>query len=101
MCTEYNTLRMKDNCNLENKRLRCNEYIAALLTKEFSKRLNRIISLGDKVTIDNIRELFKFAGDILIQKMHTSGILRFDDSVNDLNFFSKFKFTKLYWCIIW
>ena len=44
------------------KRLRCNEYIASLLTKEFSRRLNRIISLGDKATIDNIQEMFRFPG---------------------------------------
>ena len=54
---------MKDNCDLNNKRLRCNEYIASLLTKEFSKRLNRIISMGEKATIDNIKELFRFSGD--------------------------------------
>lgn len=63
MMQEFNTLRLKDNCDLANKRLRCNEYIASLLTKEFSKRLIRIISLGDKATIDNIKELFKFPGD--------------------------------------
>lgn len=57
MMQEFNELRLKDNCDLSNKRLRCNEYIASLLTKEFSKRLNRIISMGDKVAIDNIREL--------------------------------------------
>jgi hypothetical protein len=67
---EFQELRLKDNCDLANKRLRCNEYIASLLTKEFSRRLNRIISMGDKVTIDNLRELFRFPGDILIQKMH-------------------------------
>ena len=89
----FNDLRMKDNCDLANKRLRCNEYIASLLTKEFSRRLNRIISMGDKVTIDNIRELFRFSGDVLINKMHSSGILRFDDNVNDMSFWSKFKFT--------
>jgi hypothetical protein len=53
-----------------NKRLRANEYIASLFTKELSKRLNRIISLGDKANIANIHELFKFSGEILIQKMH-------------------------------
>lgn len=57
MMQHFNTLRMKDNCDLSNKRLRCNEYIASLLTKEFSRRLNRIISMGDKATIDNIKEL--------------------------------------------
>lgn len=70
MMEHFQELRMKDNLNLDNKRLRCNEYISSLLTKEFSKRLNRIISMGDKVTIDNIKEIFKFPGDILIQKMH-------------------------------
>lgn len=93
MMQEYNELRLKDNLDLRNKRIRCNEYIASLLTKEFSKRLNRIISLRNKATIENYRDLFKFPGDILIQKMHTSGILRFDESINDMNFFSKLKYT--------
>ena len=60
MMEEFNELRLKDNLDLGNKRLRCNEYISSLLTKEFSKRLNRIISMGDKCTIDNIKELFRF-----------------------------------------
>jgi len=67
---EFNELRLKDNCDLSNKRLRCNEYIASLFTKELSKRLNRIISLGDKANIANIHELFRFSGEVLIQKMH-------------------------------
>ena len=94
MTENYNDLRAKDNMNLCNKRLRCNEYIASLLTQEFSKRLNRIMSLGNKATIDNYKEMFKFSGDLLIQKMHSSGILRFCDAINDLDFFSKFKYTR-------
>ena len=93
MMHHYNELRLKDNCDLKNKRLRCNEYISSLLTKEFSKRLNRILAMGNKANIDNIKEIFKFPGDILISKMHTSGILRFDDNVNDMTFFSKLKYT--------
>ena len=52
----FQELRLKDNLDLANKRLRCNEYIVSLLTKEFSRRLNRIITMGDKVTIMNIKE---------------------------------------------
>ena len=63
MTQEFTTLRLKDNLSLDNKRLRCNEVISSLLTLEFSKRLNRIISLGEKATIDNYRDLFKFPGD--------------------------------------
>lgn len=90
---DFDKLRMKDNMSLDNKRLRCNEYIASLLTKEFSKRLNRIISLGEKANIINYREFFKFPGEILIQQMQRSGILRFDDTVNDMTFHSKTKYT--------
>lgn len=93
MMQEFTVLRMKDNLSLDSKRLRCNEYIASLMTLEFSNRLSRIISLGDKATINNYIDLFHFAGDILIQKMHSSGVLRFDDTVNDMSFWSKFKYT--------
>ena len=89
----FNELRLKDNCDLNTKRIRCNEYIASLLTKEFSKRLNRLFSMRSKADIDNIKEVFKFPGDILIQKMRIAGILRFDDNVNDMSFWSKFKYT--------
>ena len=89
----FNELRMKDNLSLDNKRLRCNEYVASLLTQEFSKRLNRIITLGAKATLADFSDMFRFSGVILIQKMHSSGILRFDDTINDMDFFSRFKYT--------
>lgn len=89
----FNELRMKDNLSLDNKRLRCNEYVASLLTQEFSKRLNRIITLGAKATLADFSDMFRFSGVILIQKMHSSGILRFNDTINDMDFFSRFKYT--------
>ena len=95
MMQEFNELRLKDNLDLRNKRLRKNEYVASLLTLEFSNRLKRILSLGEKAQIDNYKELLKFPGDILLQKMNRSGILRFNDSVNDMSFFSHFKYTRI------
>ena len=74
MQMNFNMLRMKNNLDLNNKRIRRNEYIAHLLTQEFSRRLNRVISMGNKATIDNYKELFKFSGEILLQRMHASGI---------------------------
>ena len=93
ICQEYNTLRLKDNLSLDNKRLRCAETCSSLLTAEFSKRVSRVMSLGEKATIENFKEMFKWPGDLLITKLFQSGLLSFDDSVNDLNFFKKFKFT--------
>lgn len=65
MCQEYNDLRMKDNMDLSNKRLRSNEILSSLLTQDFSNRLNRLMSYGKKATIENYRELFSFPGDMI------------------------------------
>lgn len=89
----FNELRQKDNLSLENKRLRCNEYIASLLTAEFSSRLIRVISKGPKADMETFKDIFKLPGDILITAMHRSGILRFDENINDMDFFSKFRWS--------
>lgn len=93
MTMNFNELRKKDNMSLYNKRIRCNEYISSILTMELSSRLNRVMRKGNKATMDTYKELFKFPGDIIIQKMNSSGVLRFDDNINDMDFFSKFKAT--------
>lgn len=56
----YHTLWAKDNLSMDNKRLRCNEYLASLMTAEISKRINRLVSLGDKATLKDILTIFKF-----------------------------------------
>lgn len=66
----FNELRVKDNLSLDNKRIRCNEYIVSLLTKELSEKLNHVISLGNRATIENYIDLMKVPDDILLQKMH-------------------------------
>lgn len=93
ICQEYNMLRLKDNLSLDNKRLRCNEVIASLFTKELSNRLRRIMTLGENATVKNYQEFFKWSGDMLITTLFNSGILAFDDSNNDMDFFKQFKYT--------
>lgn len=63
MMMNFMELRKKDNLDLMNKRLRCSEYLASLLTVEFSKRLNRIIVKGGKATEKDFAEIFNFPGD--------------------------------------
>lgn len=65
---EFENLRMKDNMDLSNKRLRCMEYVASLLTQEFSYKLNGIINLGQNVTLEKICDCFKFPGDQLCRQ---------------------------------
>ena len=56
----YQTLWSKDNLSMINKRLRCREYIGSFITAEVSKRINRIVSLGDKATIRDMLNAFRF-----------------------------------------
>lgn len=93
MCQEYNDLRLKDNMDLNNKRLRSVEIISALFTLSLSTRANRLMGLGKRATMDSYKDLFSFPGDIIIQLINSSGIQRYNDIVNDLDFFSKFKYT--------
>lgn len=88
----FNELKKKNSQDLNNKRLRQNEYIASILTAEFSDKLNRMVG-GKNLTLDQVKELFKFKGDLVITRLHKSGILRFDEKINDLDFFTKFKYT--------
>lgn len=93
MVQNFTEIRKKDNMDLGNKRLRCNETIASFLTKIFSDRVNRVISMGSKATLKNVEEIFKFQGDLILTQMHNSNLLRYDDSINDLDVFGKLKIT--------
>lgn len=90
----YHTLWSKDNLAMSNKRLRCKEYIGSFVTAEVSKRINRIVSLGDKATIKEYMNLFRFPEDIFVTKLYNSGVLRYVETNSDIDMANKFKFTK-------
>lgn len=90
----YNELRKKDNMDLANKRLRDNEILGALLTKALSERVSRIIRLGKKCDMEQLTTMFNFNGDIIITELHNSQLLRYDERVNDMDLWSKLKYTK-------
>lgn len=89
----YHTLWAKDNLSMVNKRLRCNEYIGSFVTAEVSKRINRIVSLGDKATIKEFLGLFRFPEDIFITKLYSSGVLRYAETDSDMDFGQRWKYT--------
>ncbi len=90
----YHDLWAKDNLSMEHKRLRCRETAGTFITAEVSKRINRIVSLGDKATIKDYVKMFHFPEDIFITKLYSSGILRYSETNSDIDFGNKFKMTK-------
>jgi hypothetical protein len=90
----YHSLWKKDNLSMMNKRLRDAETIATLITAELSKRLNRPIILGDRATFDDFVRMISFSPDILIKKLHSSGMLRYEETINDMSMTSRCKVTR-------
>lgn len=93
MMTEYSNLRKKNNNDMMNKRLRYNSFIAALFTQVLSDRLNRIINKGNRLDMSALKEIFNFQGSILTSLLHKSGLLRFDDIINDMSFWNWFRYS--------
>ncbi len=89
----YHTLWAKDNLSMVNKRLRCHEMIGSFITAEVSKRINRIVSLGDKATIRDMLNAFRFPEDIFITRLYSSGVLRYAENDSDMDFNMKTKYT--------
>lgn len=66
----YMELKKKDNLDLDNKRLRLYEYIASLLSKRVNEGINRILTLGSKVKMKQVRDVFKFSGTIIFSLLY-------------------------------
>lgn len=90
----YHKLWAKDNLAMENKRLRCAEYVGSFVTAEVSKRINRIVSLGDKATIREYLNLFRFPEDLFITKLYSSGVLRYAETNSDMDMQNRFLYSK-------
>lgn len=96
MFMNYQDLKNKRTMDIRHKRLRDNEYIASLLTNDLSSSLYRVMNKVKRPcgrSLDVLEELFSFRGDILINKLYNSGIFKYDDVVNDMDFWNKLKFT--------
>jgi hypothetical protein len=85
MVQNYIDLKKKDNLDLDNKRLRLNEYVAALLSKRMGESINRLLTLGNKIKIKQVRDIFKFPGTLIFQLLYNSPLLKYNDAVNDLD----------------
>lgn len=97
MVQNFAELRRKDNLDIMNKRLRGNEYVASMLNETISDKIKRFVNTTantDKKLIKKYDNLFRYTGREIVNKLHSSGLMRYDDIVNDMDFFKKFKVTQ-------
>lgn len=96
ICQNYDTLRMKDNLDIRYKRLRCNQYIGFSINLIISDHIKTFVNtsvITKDALIGKYQHFFAFKGNEVISKIHSSGLMKYDDLVNDMNFFQKFKVT--------
>ena len=93
----YDDLRAKDNLDYMNKRLRGNEQYGSLLNEHVSGKIKKLISVvsdtGEKI-INKYKNFFCYYGRELISRMHSSGLIRNEDIVNDMDMFARLRFTR-------
>lgn len=93
MIQNFAELKQKNNMDLSTKRLRLNEYIASMLSIRLGESVNRVLASQGKATFKQVENIFKFPGNIVLQLLQTSQLLKYDDRVNDLDIFSALRYT--------
>lgn len=89
MILDFDSLKSRNNMDLNNKRIRKNEYIVmSSLGKKINENINKLIEKKSKSklnTMDTLLELFNFGSDIIINGMRNIGdLVKSDELVNDM-----------------
>lgn len=96
MIQENAPLHEKDNLNILNKRPRRNEVIASLVNGVISEKIKKFVNTSVKTEEklhDEYNKLFSYKGTEVLSKMHRSGLAKWDDTVNDMDMFNRYKVT--------
>ena len=87
MLYEYDALYLKNNLDLRYKRVRCEEYIAAIFAPKLSKAIYALSDLGDRVTLKQIRKRLAINPLYIIDELAICSLSNYHDMVSDVDAF--------------
>jgi phosphopantetheine adenylyltransferase len=98
MIMNFDSLINKNNMDINNKRIRKNEYIVvSSLGKKISENINKIIekkSNSKMNTMDTLLEIFNFNSDIILNSMRIiNDLIKSDERVNDASWLEDMAFS--------
>lgn len=98
MIFNFDSLKGRNNMDMNNKRIRRNEYIVmSSLGKKVAENINKIIEKKSKSkmnTMDTLLELFNFPSDIILSGVKNIGdVVKSDDIVNDMSFLQELAYS--------
>lgn len=94
MMRDFYDIKAKDNMDLKNKRIRLAEYIAAYVIKKLSGKMNSFLAESN-VKLEDVQKLIAHDKNMIIRTVIGSKapLLRYDNSVNDMDLFTALKYS--------
>lgn len=93
MITNFNKLYMKDNLDVAIKRIRFEDYIAAIYASKLSPGIYRISDLGAKADIKSLRRAVNIRPSYLLTTITKQKFINYRNMVNDLDSIIAIKYT--------
>lgn len=93
MITNFNKLYMKDNLDVSIKRIRFEDYIAAIYASKLSPGIYRISDLGAKADIKSLRRAVNIKPSYLLTSISKQKFINYRNMVNDLDSIIAIKYT--------
>ena len=93
MITNFNKLYMKDNLDVVIKRIRFEDYIAAIYASKLSPGIYRISDLGQKADIKALRRAINIRADYLLSAIIKQKFINYRNMVNDMDSIIAIKYT--------
>lgn len=87
MLYEYDSLYLKNNLDLRLKRIRCEEYVAAIYAPKLSKAIYALSDLGEKVTLRQIKKRLFVDPLFIINELAKCSLSNYHDMVSDVDAF--------------
>lgn len=93
MMTNFNKLYMKDNLDVVIKRIRFEDYIAAIYAAKLSPGIYRISDLGQKADIKALRRAVNIRPNYLLTSITKQKFINYRNMVNDMDSIIAIKYT--------
>lgn len=93
MVTNFNKLYMKDNLDVVIKRIRFEDYIAAIYAAKLSPGIYRISDLGQKADLKSLKRAVNIRPNYLLTAITKCKFINYRNMVNDMDSIIAIKFT--------
>lgn len=93
MMTNFNKLYMKDNLDVVIKRIRFEDYIAAIYASKLSPGIYRISDLGAKAELKSLKRAVNIRPDYLLSAITKQKFINYRNMVNDMDSIIAIKYT--------